>query len=256
MPSVPGPLGFGTSRLTGDECTRAVERALDVGYRHVDTAQMYDNERAVGAALRASDVPREAVFLATKVLPSNLSYADVHESTRDSLDRLGVDAVDLLYVHWPREAYDPPETLRAFDELYDEGLTRAVGVSNFSPAQLTEALDRLSTPLAAHQVECHPLNQQGELRGLAADRGHALVGYSPFARGDILDDPTLVDVAERAGATVPAVCLAWAVARDVVPIPKARGEHVEDNWAAATLELGEDALAEIDAIDRTYQRFG
>src|SRR6056297_2542196 len=149
---IPQP-GFGTSGHEGEACTENVVRALEAGYRHVDTAQMYDNERAVGEALERADVDRADVFLATKVLPENLAHDDVIASTETSLDRLGVDAVDLLYVHWPVAAYEPESTLPAMDEVVERGFTRHVGLSNFTVEYLEEAREILDAPVVAHQVE-------------------------------------------------------------------------------------------------------
>jgi 2,5-diketo-D-gluconate reductase B len=152
-------LGLGTYDVDDHEtCVESVETALNCGYRHLDTAEGYENERAVGEGLEAADVDREDVFLATKVSSENLARGDVLEHARASADRLGVETLDLLYVHWPIRAYDPEATLSALDELYDEGLIRHVGLSNFLPGQLDKALDRLEAPLFAHQVECHSGN--------------------------------------------------------------------------------------------------
>jgi len=163
-------LGLGTYDITDHEvCAESVETALEVGYRHVDTAEGYDNERAVGEGIAAADVDREDVFVATKVSSENLAREDVLEHARASADRLGVETLDLLYVHWPIRAYDPEGTLAALDELYDEGLVRHVGLSNFLPGQLDEALDRLEAPLFAHQVECHSGNS-AEAHGFSHGR--------------------------------------------------------------------------------------
>lgn len=243
------PLGLGTSQATDDTCAAAVRDALDCGYRHVDTAQMYGNEAAVGRGLRESGVDRDEVVLATKVHPSNLGADDVLTTTEESLDRLGVDAVDLLYVHWPTEAYDPEETLPAFDDVRERGLTRHVGVSNFTPDLLDEARDLLDAPIVAHQVECHPLLPQRELREYADRYGHALVGYSPLGRGRLLDHPVIREVAEGQDATPAQVCLAWAMARNVVPIPKATGDHVEENYRAREVILDSAALGTLDDIE-------
>jgi 2,5-diketo-D-gluconate reductase B len=163
-------LGLGTYDITDHEvCAESVETALEVGYRHVDTAEGYDNERAVGEGIATADVDREDVFLATKVSPDNLGHGDLQSHARASADRLGVGTLDLLYVHWPIRAYDPGATLSALDELYDEGLIRHVGLSNFLPGQLDEALDRLEAPLFAHQVECHSGNS-AKARGFSHGR--------------------------------------------------------------------------------------
>ena len=244
--------GLGTSGNKDPEtCRQTVVDALEVGYRHIDTAQMYDNETPVGEGVRESDVDRDEVVVATKVHPENLAYDDAIETAHESLDRLGLAYVDLLYVHWPMKAYNSEETLRAMDELREEGLTRHVGLSNFTPALLTEARDLLDSPVVAHQVECHPLLRQDDLREYAREHGHQLVAYCPLGRAEITH-PVLEDVAEKHDTTVPVVCLGWCFAQEsVVPIPKATGAHVRENWEARTLELDDEDLERIDRIEET-----
>ena len=245
------PIGFGTWQNDDHEqCAESVRTALEVGYRHVDTAQAYENEAAVGEGIATSSVDREDVFLATKVNTPNLAYDDVLETTAASLDRLGVDAVDLLYVHWPLDAYDPEGTLAAFDELVDDGLVRNVGLSNFLPEQLDEAIEQLDAPLFAHQVECHPLLHQDEHLRLAEEHDYHLVAYSPLAQTAAFEHPTIQSVAEAYDVSPAQVCLAWLRQRGAVAIPKATSrEHVADNYASLDLELDEDAMERIDAID-------
>ncbi|USZ69834.1 aldo/keto reductase (plasmid) [Halorussus salilacus] len=246
-------IGLGTYENTDPEvCAESVETALNVGYRHVDTAEMYDNERAVGAGLARADVDRGEVFLSTKIHSSNLAYDDVFESAQGCLDRLGVEYVDLLYVHWPIRSYDSEGTLAAFDDLREEGLIRNVGLSNFTPELLDEATDLLDASLFAHQVECHPLLQQEELRARARRDDHYLVAYSPLAKGEVFDVPELVDIAERHGATPAQVGLAWLRSKEnVVAIPKSSSEgHIRENLQARELSLTDDDIARIDAIDR------
>lgn len=249
--TLPEP-GLGTSgNKDPDTCRETVATALDIGYRHVDTAQMYDNERAVGEGIRESSVDREEVVLATKIHPENLSYEDAIETAEESLDRLGLDYVDLLYVHWPIRAYDPEETLRAMDELRAEELTRHVGLSNFTPTLLEEAQELLDSPVAAHQVECHPLLQQEELRAYARENGHHLVAYCPLGQASITH-PVLEEIADKHETSVPLVCLAWGLAQEsVVPIPKATGDHVRENWEASNLELDDEDLDRIASIGET-----
>jgi 2,5-diketo-D-gluconate reductase B len=244
-------IGLGTSGAKGHECADAVRTALDAGYRFVDTAQMYDNEPAVGAGLRLSDVDREDVVLASKILPDNLGYEDAKRTSYESLDRLGVDELDLLYVHWPTNAYDPEESLRALQELHDEGVTRNVAVSNFTPELLDEAREILDSDIAAHQVECHPLFPQDELREYAAEHGHTLVGYCPLGQGEIFDTPELQEVANRHDTSPAAVCIAWAVAKEaLVPIPMSTDEdHIRANLEATEIELTEEDVATIDGIE-------
>lgn len=245
------PIGLGTSGNDEfEECAETVTEALNMGYRHVDTAQMYDNEDAVGEGIRRSDVDRGAVTIATKIHPDNLAYEDVLETAEESLDRLGVDTVDLLYVHWPISAYDPPETLRAFDELVEEGLVEHVGVSNFSPSLLEEARQLLEAPIAANQIECHPLLPQQELRAHAHEHGYELVGYSPLGQGELLEEPLLSELAGEYDATPAQVALSWAISRGVTPIPKGRGDHLRENLAAAELDLRAADVARIDELEQ------
>ena len=249
-------IGLGTySDDDREQWRENVETALDVGYRHVDTAQDYDNEQYVGAGLADAAVDREDVFVATKLAPGNLGYDDVLSSTEASLDRLGVDALDLLYVHWPVDTYDPVETLQALDELHDDGAIRHVGLSNFSPELLDEARDALDAPVAAHQVECHPFLQQEDLRAYAREHDHWLVAYSPLAQGAVLDDPVLTDVADKHDATPAQVSLAWLLSQEsVAVIPKASSrEHMRQNLAARDLSLDDEDLSRIDASDREHR---
>jgi diketogulonate reductase-like aldo/keto reductase len=245
-------LGLGTyDNDAFEQCAESVRIALEAGYRHVDTAQAYDNEAAVREGLERASVPREEVFVATKLSTRNLGRADVIQTARESADRLGVEVIDLLYVHWPLRTYEPSETLPALDRLVDDGLVRHVGLSNFEPDQLETAIDILDAPLFAHQVEMHPLFQQPELREYAVEHDHWLVAYAPVARGQVEDVPELVDIAAAHGATPFQVSLAWLLSKaNVAPIPKATSEaHIRENYAALELELTDDELARIDAID-------
>ncbi|WP_267639756.1 aldo/keto reductase [Haloarchaeobius amylolyticus] len=247
-------VGLGTMGIDDPD---AIASALDAGYRHLDTAQIYENEGVVGEGLAKSDVPREDVFLATKVWATNLAPEDVRESTAASLDRLGVDSVDLLYVHRPIEAYDPATTLPAFDDLVEDGLTKHVGVSNFTKAELATAREHLDAPIFAHQIEYHPFFQTPEL--LADNRAHdeTVVAYSPLAQGKVFDDPTLQDIADSHDATPADVAIAWLCQKEgVVTIPKAAGRtHQEGNLAAADIGLSEAECARIDDLDRGEELF-
>ncbi|WP_458206092.1 aldo/keto reductase [Haladaptatus sp. NG-SE-30] len=249
-------IGIGTYENTDpDVCKASVETALNIGYRHVDTAEMYENEVAVGEGIAAADCTRDDVFLATKIHSSNLGYDDVLTHAQESCDRLGVDVLDLLYVHWPIRAYDPEETLAAFDELYERGLIRHVGLSNFTPPLLETALEQLDAPLFAHQVECHPLLQQGELREYAHEHGHRLVAYSSLAKGTVTEVPEVVDIAAKHGATPAQVSLAWLLSKDCVVIPKSSSEaHLRENFEARRLSLPDEDIERIDSIDQTSRQ--
>jgi 2,5-diketo-D-gluconate reductase B len=245
-------LGLGTWQNDDhDACANSVETALNMGYRHIDTAQAYGNEDAVGEGIAAADVDRDDIFLATKIWISNLSHDDVIETTQDSLDLLGTEYLDLLYIHWPAREYDPEETLAAFDQLYDEGTIERIGVSNFEPKHVDEARAVLDAPLFANQVEIHPFLQQEELRSYAADTDIELVAYSPLARAGIFSDPTLGAIADDHGVSEAQVALAWLREHEITAIPKATSEaHIRDNWESRRLELTEAEIERIDGIDR------
>jgi 2,5-diketo-D-gluconate reductase B len=249
-------LGLGTWQNDDpDQCAETVATALDAGYRHIDTAQAYRNEDAVGEGIARADVDREDIFLATKVWIDNLSHEDVISTTEDSLDRLGVDYVDLMYVHWPAREYEAEETLGAFQQLLNEGLIERIGVSNFEPEHLDRATEVLGEQPFANQVEMHPLLQQPELRRYAEDNGVELVAYSPLARGQVFEVDELTEIAERHGVSEAQVSLAWLREKGVTAIPKATSEdHVRDNWASLDLELSDAEVSTIDGLEETDRR--
>ncbi|UPV76468.1 aldo/keto reductase (plasmid) [Halorussus limi] len=244
-------LGLGTWQNTGSECTETVRTALDLGYRHVDTAQAYDNEAAVGEGIARAEVDRDEVFLTTKVWRSNLRYDDVLDSVRDSLDRLGVEYVDLLLAHWPHPRVPVAETLEAMTELRESGAVKNVGVSNFTLSQLREARGVADVPLVANQVLYHPYKDQSDLQRYCATNGVALVAYSPLARGDVLSDDLLERIGDRYDKTAAQVALRWLLQQDgVVAIPKASSRaHLEQNADVFDFSLTDEEAARID--DRT-----
>jgi diketogulonate reductase-like aldo/keto reductase len=246
-------LGLGTWQNDDPEqCAESVRTALETGYRHVDTAQIYGNEDAVGEGIATADVDREDVFLATKVWIDELSYDDLVESTAERLERLGTDYVDLLYVHWPAREYDPEETLGALAELRDEGSIDRIGVSNFEPHHIEAATEATDAPIFANQVEMHPLLQQRDLREYCADNDVELVAYSPLARGEVFDLDVVSEIADDHGVTEAQVSLAWLREKGVAAIPKATGEeHIRDNWASLAVSLSDDEVERIDAIEAT-----
>jgi 2,5-diketo-D-gluconate reductase B len=244
-------LGLGTwENEDPEQCTESVRSALETGYRHVDTAQGYNNEEAVGEGIERADVPREEIFLATKVWIENLNYDDVVHSTTESLDKLDTNSVDLLYSHWPSGEYDPEDTLPAFEELKDRGAIDRIGVSNFEPEHLEEAQEVLDEPIFANQVECHPLLPQAELREYCDDHDIGFVAYSPLARGKVFEVDELSEVADKHDASEAQVSLAWLREKDVTVIPKATSEdHITDNWASLGVELDDEDVEKIDGID-------
>ena len=245
-------LGLGTWQNEDPAaCANSVQTALEMGYQHIDTAQIYGNEDAVGDGIAAADIDREDIFLATKVWTSELGAEDVVTSTEESLEQLGTESVDLLYVHWPANEYDPAETLSALADLRADGVTDRIGVSNFEPRHLDEARDVLGELPFANQVEFHPLLQQDDLREYADGADIELVAYSPLARGEVFDVPEIQAVAEKHGVSEAQVSLAWVREKGVTAIPKATGEdHIVDNWESLDLELDDEDIAKIDGIDR------
>lgn len=257
-PSFSGMPALGLGTWQNDDpaqCAASVETALEKGYRHIDTAQAYRNEEAVGRGIERADVPREELFLATKVWIDRLSSESVISSTETSLDKLGTDHVELLYVHWPAGDYDAKATLEAFAELGDAGITERIGVSNFTPRHLEEARDILGEYPFANQVELHPLLPQDDLRAFANDHDIELVAYSPLARGKVFKIDVISEVADKHGVSEAQVSLAWLREKGVTAIPKATSsDHIEDNWASLSVELDGEDIARIDAIDRTDRR--
>jgi 2,5-diketo-D-gluconate reductase B len=244
-------LGLGTYGLTDPErCATMVETALEAGYRHVDTAQIYENERSVGRGLARADVDPESVTVATKVCPENLGYDDVLASVKNSRNRLCVDRIDLLYVHWPQDAYDPAETWQAFDALVDRGVVERVGVSNFTPDLIAEAMGHANAPIVANQVEVHPLLPQQDLRTWCHENGVTVVAYSPLAKTEVLDLAPVRSIAADRGCTPAQVVLAWHRASGVAAIPKASGDHVVENLRSRRVDLTAEEIARIDAVKR------
>lgn len=257
LPASLPPVGLGTMDLDTADRATAITRALEMGYRHVDTAQIYHNEHLVGDAVAAADVPREAVTVATKAWIDSLAPGALGPSVAASRARLGVDAIDLLYVHRPKGAYDPDETLPALDDLREAGTIRRIGVSNFEPADLDAARDRLDAPIFAHQTELHPLHRRPDLVADARRHDHWVVAYAPLAGGRVSEVPELRSIAEKHDATPAAVSVAWLASLDnVVTIPKASGvDHLRANLAAADLDLDAEDVAAIESVERDEELY-
>jgi 2,5-diketo-D-gluconate reductase B len=249
-------LGLGTWQNRGESCTETVRTALELGYRHVDTAQAYDNERAVGEGIATADVDRDDVFLTTKVWRSNLHAEDVHASVRESLEKLDTDSVDLLLVHWPHPRVPVGETLEAMAELRADGLVDHLGVSNFTRSQLQDARQVVDAPIVANQVQYHPFIDQSDLRDYCVENGVALTAYSPLARGDVLGDEVLADIGQRYDRSAAQIALRWLVQQaHVVAIPKASSRaHLEANLAVFDFELTEAEMERIDDLTGSISR--
>lgn len=247
------PIGLGTGGPDRLDDVDLMTTALEMGYRHVDTAQSYENEAEVGAAIAGANVPRSDITLATKIEKHNLGYDDVLETGRASRDRLDVDTIDLLYAHFPTRTYEPTETLPAMDELVEAGVADHLALSNFSPDELEAAAEILEHPIAANQVEMHPFWQQQELVAYCQDAGIPIVAYTPIARGKVFDSPEITAVAEKHDTDAVTVTLAWLTGIDgVSAIPMTTSEaHLEANLAAADLDLDDEDVERIGSIDET-----
>jgi diketogulonate reductase-like aldo/keto reductase len=223
---------------------------LDLGYRHIDTAQIYGNEAEIGRAIRDSGLPRSEVFLTTKIAPSNLRKADVRRSHDESLKRLGLDQVDLLLIHWPNSSIPLGETLEALTALRDAGKTRAIGVSNFTVALLRETIERHGADIICNQVEYHPFLPQRRLLEAMRRYGLMLTAYAPVARGRVFRDPTLTAIAKKYGKSPGQVALRWLLNQDkVAAIPKAgRREHAAANIDIFDFRLAPEDRATIDKL--------
>lgn len=249
--SIPA-LGLGTWTLKGDACAELVAHALSLGYRHVDTAAAYGNEEAVGAGLRAAGLPRDEVFVTTKVWWKDLAAADLRRSAEASLARLGLDRVDLLLVHWPNPAIPLDETIAALNRARQDGLARHIGVSNFPTALLRQAVALSDAPLVANQVEHHPYLGQDKVGAACREAGMALVGYCPLHRGGgLFDEPAVAEAARAHGKTPAQVVLRWHVQQaGTVAIPRTtRKERLAENAAIFDFSLSQAEMAAISALD-------
>ena len=243
-------IGFGTWLVEGEDARVGVREALEIGYRQIDTARAYGNEREVGRGIADSGVPREEIFLTTKVPHGDAAAADVERDAEESLELLGVDQLDLLLLHWPNPDVPLEETINAMDKVRQDGRTRHIGVSNFPAGLLEQALD--IAPVACDQVEYHPFLDQARLLELARERDVLITAYSPLAHGKVPDDPTLREVGERHGKTAGQVALRWLLDQPgVSPIPKASSrERREENFDVFDFTLTDEDRAAIERLPK------
>src|SRR3954454_19289049 len=239
-------IGLGTWELRGRTCARIVEQALTLGYRHIDTAQVYENEQEVGEGLRASHVRRSEVFLTTKVWTTHFAPHDLERSTKESLVRLRVSEVDLLLLHWPNPHVPLTETLGALAHAKTLGLARHIGVSNFTVALLDEAVAASPEPLVCNQVEYHPYLDQTKVRESCARHGLAVVAYSPIAKGRVKNDELLAGIGKAHGKSPAQVCLRWLVQQNVSAIPRtSKLERLSENLEIFDFELSDAEMRQI-----------
>lgn len=242
-------LGLGTWELRGRTCARVVEQALRLGYRHIDTAQLYDNEREVGEGLRASGVKRDDVFVTTKIWPSHFAPLELERSARERLVQLRLNEVDLLLLHWPNPQIPLSETIGALCKVKREGLTRHIGISNFTVALIEQALAASTEPLVCDQIECHPFLDQSKVIAACHKHGMAVVAYSPIARGDARGNELLRRIGSAHNKTAVQVCLRYLVQQDIVVIPRtSKVERLSENAAIFDFALTDDEMREIFAL--------
>ncbi len=243
-------LGFGTWPLKGPDCREAVTDALRIGYRHVDTARMYVNEVAVGQGIRDSQVPREEIFLTTKLWNTELAGGKVTEALHDSLRSLHTDYVDLLLIHWPDKKVPLAETLNAMQKHQQEGKVRQIGVSNFPPGLLREALRH--APVFCNQVEYHPYLSQEGLLEICRESDVLLTAYSPIAHGAVMEEESLRQIGEKYGKSPVQITLRWLISQEqVAAIPKASGtERRRQNFDIFDFELTREEMDQIHGLAR------
>jgi diketogulonate reductase-like aldo/keto reductase len=249
-PAIP-QLGFGVFQVPPAETQEVVERAFQTGYRHIDTAAAYRNEAAVGRAFRSSGLERGEVFITTKCWNDDQGYEQARHALQGSLERLELDYLDLYLIHWPVPAHDRyAETWRAFTELRDEGLVRAIGVSNFQPDHLRRVIEETGETPAVNQVELHPHLQQAELRRVHEQLGIVTEAWSPLAQGAVLDEPAILQIAAAHARTPAQVVIRWHLQLGNVVIPKSvTPRRIEENFAVFDFELSEVEMQAIEALD-------
>ncbi len=245
-------LGLGTWMLTGRQCEESVKAAIEYGYTHIDTAELYGNHREVGKAIKGHD--RSKLFITSKLWRTDLTYRDALKACDRSLKELGTDYIDLYLIHWPNDKLPIKDTMRAFKYLIDEEKVRSVGLSNFDETRINDAMKFSKVPLSTNQVEFHPHLYQRKLLQYCNKRGISMTAYCPLARGEVLHDPVVRDIAEKNGKVPAQVCLRWLVQHGIVVIPKSTNpDHIKSNMDIFDWKLTDQEMTRIDGIG-TYER--
>ncbi len=240
-------LGLGTWELQGKQCITTVREALDMGYRHIDTAEMYRNHREIGEAIRGRD--RGEIFLTSKVWSSHLHRDDVLAACSTALSELGTDYLDLYLIHWPNPSTPLQETLQALSELRKQGKARSIGVSNFPPKLLRQAIEAADFPIVTDQIEFNPQTYDRETLQACKQNSVVLTAYSPLGRGELLADPAVVRVAAKHGKTSAQICLRWALQKGAAVIPKASNtKHLRENMDVFDWALDQQDMTKLDAL--------
>lgn len=240
-------LGLGTWQLTGKTCFEAVKLAIKLGYNHIDTAEIYGNQKEIGKAI--AGIEKKKLFITSKVWRDNLHFDGVIESAEKTLKELGVSYLDMLLIHWPNKNIPVSETLGAFSELVKTGKVRSIGVSNFTVRHLREAIKVSALPISVNQVEFHPYLYQKELLEFCKKNGVILTAYCPLGQGKIFSDKSVAEMAKKSGRTPAQLCLNWALNKGAIVIPKASSEsHLKENLGALGWELSADAEKALNSM--------
>ncbi len=250
-------LGFGVWQVPDDEVTGAVLQALETGYRSIDTAKIYENEAGVGRALAQTDIPREELFITTKVWNSDHGYENTLKAFDTSLEKLGLDYVDLYLIHWPTPAYDQyVETYKALEKLYHDGRVKAIGVCNFNIEHLQRLLDECEVTPAVNQVECHPYLQQQDMKEFCRNHDIYVEAWSPLNQGgDVLNNETVKQIARQHGKTAAQVIIRWHLQSDAIVIPKSvTPSRIKENFNVSDFKLSAEEIGQMAGLDRNGRK--
>lgn len=249
-------IGFGTWKLKDDTAHECVTKAIEAGYRMIDTAQAYENEKHVGLGIRDAQLPREDLWVTTKVWMSEFKDGDLQKSVEQSVDKLGTDYADLILLHWPNKDVPLDETLGALNEVREKGLTKNIGVSNFTSEQMGEAVKLSKAPILTNQVEYHPFIDQTAVLEAAHALGMSVTAYSPLAQGQVFEDDTLKEIGEKYGKSPAQVTVRWFVQQPgVITIPRSSSpDHLAQNNDVQDFELTPQEMGRITALKANHQR--
>lgn len=242
-------LGFGTAKMLGKGCQKAIEKALEVGYRHIDTGQSYNNQKDIAKAIKRSGVKRERLFITSKVFYYDLKPRRVKEICQRCLDELQTNYLDLFLIHWPNKTIPLKDTLNAFDELLEVGVVKSIGVSNFTIKHLRECL-KIGIPIVNNQVEFHPSLNQIELKRFCDENGISLTAYSPLGQGHDLKIKTVLNIAKKHSKSPAQIIIKWLISQNIITIPKSEDPfRIKENWESQYLSLTENEIIDMNNLN-------